>query len=258
MGLLPDFQLWTFYSYKFPCFHTFSHIGILFLFYFFLRWPFCSQWAVLWRPLPTSHRDFYTCTHFVICPVTLQTASALLGLQWKKCRTTWNGSFAFQTFFLKMFLVLFLCLRFGHLLWDKYWSSVHREKVGTTETVCSRLQPIMWQTKRKNMHNQKNKIKGVHYGYAICGGKNALANKFLGIHSNKMLLVFPCALPKSLLRTVVRDVYSNSSVCLSLRFTGNGGDFAGKGPWRRRGERPHARSQAISHPHQSAGQTRAG
>ena len=38
---------------------------------------------------------------------------------------------------------------------------------------------------------------------------------------------------------------------------GNGRDPAGKGPRWRRGERSHARPQAISHPHQSTGQTRA-
>lgn len=49
---------------------------------------------------------------------------------------------------------------------------------------------------------------------------------------------------------------TDACVCLCA-FTGDGGHFAGQGPWRRRGEHPHARSQAISHPNQSAGQTRA-
>lgn len=42
-----------------------------------------------------------------------------------------------------------LCLLFCHLLWNSYSSLLHWEKVGTTETVCSLLQPIMQQTKRE-------------------------------------------------------------------------------------------------------------
>lgn len=43
--------------------------------------------------------------------------------------------------------------------------------------------------------------------------------------------------------------------CGLFVFAGHGGDLAGQSPGRGRGERPHARPQAISHPHQSAGQT---
>lgn len=93
-----------------------------------------------------------------------------------------------------MFFVLFSCLRFRHLRWDKYWSSVHREKVGTTETVCSRLQPIMWQTKRKNTQNQKKKWKGFVADMQFA--ENALPNKFLDKQSHKIVLVFPSAVLK--------------------------------------------------------------
>lgn len=95
-----------------------------------------------------------------LCSFGMWWAVVLQRVAMKETQSDLKRKFRFFKHFLKMFFVLFSCLRFRHLLWDKYWSSVHREKVATTETVCSRLQPIMWQTKRKNTHNQKKTERG--------------------------------------------------------------------------------------------------
>lgn len=59
--------------------------------------------------------------------------------------------------------------------------------------------------------------------------ENVLPNKFLDKQSNKIVLVFPSAVLKQLLRTAVCDVYSNRGVCFfSVRLQAMVGILQGK------------------------------
>lgn len=124
---------------------------------------FNSQQFILWRQLPVLpqtfiHTDRQTC---VICPVALKTTPALLacdrlwfsdGMEKGSIESNREGNFCCWKYF-SCFCFVF-CLLFCHLLRDSYWSSLHWEKVGTTETVCSRRHFMMWQTKCET-HTQK-------------------------------------------------------------------------------------------------------